>query len=203
MCMSEPNAGTDVLGMTTFAKYDEGAKQFILNGTKMWITNGTVDGGQTTGDLFLVYAKTGPKRSDITQFVVEKGMPGFSVGQKIADKCGMRASMTAELVFEDVVLPQSTHVVGQVHGASLCMMRNLEIERIALASMSLGIARRCVDEMVQYTRHRKAFGKELYQFGQIQNFLATSYAELMAGKSNAIAATLSTTLIGMPKKIFC
>ena len=187
MCMSEPNAGTDVLGMATSAKYDEGANQFILNGTKMWITNGTVDGGQTTGDIFLVYAKTGPKRSDITQFVVEKGMPGFSVGQKIRDKCGMRASMTAELVFEDVVLPQSTHVVGEVNAAMLCMMRNLEIERIALASMSLGIARRCVDEMVQYTRNRKAFGKELYQFGQIQNYLATSYAELMAGKRSEIS----------------
>ncbi len=184
MCMSEPGAGTDVLGMSTVAKYDAGLDSYILNGTKMWITNGVVEreGGQQPGDIFLVYAKTGPSRQDITQFVVERGMKGFSVGQKITDKCGMRASMTAELVFQDVILPKSTHVVGQVNGALLCMMRNLEIERIALAAMSLGIAKRCIDEMVRYSSERKAFGKELHQFGQIQNFLAASYAEFMAGK---------------------
>jgi isovaleryl-CoA dehydrogenase len=187
MCMSEPNAGTDVLGMSTTAKYDSGLDSYILNGTKMWITNGVVEGGvngqqQQTGDIFLVYARTGPTRQDVTQFIVERGTPGFSLGQKITDKCGMRASMTAELVFQDVVLPKPTHVIGHVHGALLCMMRNLEIERIALAAMSLGIAKRCIDEMVQYSSERKAFGKELHQFGQIQNFLATSYAEYMAGK---------------------
>jgi isovaleryl-CoA dehydrogenase len=182
MCMSEPSVGTDVLGMSSRAQYDEGIEAFILNGTKMWITNGTVDGGATTGDIFLVYAKTGTKRTDITQFVVEKDMPGFSVGQKISNKCGMRASNTTELIFEDVVLPRETHVVGEVNGATMCMMRNLEIERLALASMSLGIARRCVDEMVKYGQERKAFGKELHEFGQIQNFVSTSYAEYMAGK---------------------
>ena len=108
-------------------------------------------------------------------------MPGFTVGQKITDKCGMRASMTAELVFQDVCLPKQSHVVGEVNGALLCMMRNLEIERITLAAMSLGIAKRSMDEMIRYSSERKAFGKELHQFGQIQNYLATSYAEFMAG----------------------
>lgn len=182
MCISEPNAGTDVFAMSTVANYDQGSDSYILNGTKMWITNGTVD-GQTTGDIFLVYAKTGPSRQDITQFVVEKDMPGFTVGQKITDKCGMRASMTAELVFQDVHLPKQSHVVGQVNGALLCMMRNLEIERITLAAMSLGIAKRAIDEMIRYSSERKAFGKELHHFGQIQNYLATSYAEFMAGRS--------------------
>eukprot|EP00985_Skeletonema_marinoi_P009791 scaffold4583_cov81-Skeletonema_marinoi.AAC.1 len=129
MCMSEPNAGTDVLGMKSNAVYDSSRDGFILNGTKMWITNGTLT-GKETGDLFLVYARTGTeKRSDITQFVVEKGLEGFNVGQKITDKLGMRASPTAELVFENVFLPAKTHVVGDVNGATLCMMRNLEIER--------------------------------------------------------------------------
>lgn len=92
--MSEPNAGTDVLGMSTTAK--EESDGWLLNGTKMWITNGTLN-GQDTGDVFLVYARTGPGRTDLTQFVVEKGMEGFQLGQKIHDKLGMRASMTAEL----------------------------------------------------------------------------------------------------------
>ncbi|KAL3757776.1 hypothetical protein ACHAWU_000417 [Discostella pseudostelligera] len=183
MCMSEPNAGTDVLGMKTNATYDTSRNGYILNGTKMWITNGTLT-GKETGDLFLVYARTGTQnRSDITQFIVEGGMEGFSVGQKINDKLGMRASPTAELVFENVFLP-STHVVGEVNGASLCMMRNLEIERVALAAMAVGIARRALDEMMNYAANRPAFGKSnLYGFGQIQKHITESYAEYMAGKS--------------------
>jgi isovaleryl-CoA dehydrogenase len=146
MCMSEPGAGTDVMGMATTATLTEDGKHYHLNGAKMWITNGTVD-GKETGDIFLVYAKTGKGRSasDVTSFLVEKGMPGFSVGQKISDKCGMRASMTAELVFDNVKVP-AENIVGKVGGASLCMMRNLEIERITLAAMSLGIARRRYDD---------------------------------------------------------
>ena len=181
MCMSEPDAGTDVLGMLSKAQFDESNNSFVLNGRKMWITNGTVD-GETTGDMFLVYAKTGPGKMDLTQFLVEKDMPGFSLGQKIEDKCGMRASMTAELVFEDVIIPKE-NVVGKVNQASICMMRNLEIERIALASMSLGIAKRCVEEMNAYSQQRKAFGKELYHFGQVQKNLAESYAQYLAGRS--------------------
>jgi len=179
MCMSEPSAGTDVLGMKTNAKSTPDG--WILNGQKMWITNGTVD-GKTTGDVFLVYAKTGEKRTDISQFIVEKNMQGFTLGQQIKDKLGMRASPTAELVFDNVLVPHA-NLVGEINGGSLCMMRNLEIERVALAAMAIGIARRCVDEMVHYSMQRTAFGKEIRHFGQIQKAIAESYAEYMAGKS--------------------
>lgn len=179
MCMSEPGAGTDVLGMKTTARKE--GDDWILNGAKMWITNGTAD-GHTTGDVYLVYAKTGPGRGDLSMFIVEKGMPGFSLGQKIQDKCGMRASMTAELVFQDVRVP-AANLVGEENSASICMMRNLEIERVALAAMSLGIARRCVEEMNRYARERIAFGSKLHAFGQVQRFIAESYAEYMAGRS--------------------
>ena len=94
-----------------------------------------------------------------------------------------KASPTAELVFENVFLPANTHVVGEVNKATLCMMRNLEIERVALAAMAVGIARRCLDEMVAYSSNRPAFGKpDLFSFGQIQKHIAESYAEYMAGK---------------------
>lgn len=179
MCMSEPSVGTDVLGMSTTATLD--GDEWVINGQKMWITNGTID-GETTGDIYLVYAKTGKERKDLTLFLVEKGTPGFSLGQQIKDKLGMRASMTAELVFEDVRIPKE-NVVGQIGGAALCMMRNLEIERIVLAAMSLGIARRSVEEMNRYGGERKAFGKPINTFGQMQRFIAESYCEYMAGRS--------------------
>lgn len=209
MCMSEPNAGTDVLGMKSSAVRDDEKKGWILNGTKMWITNGTLD-GTDTGDLFLVYARTGPGRADLTQFVVEKGMEGFSLGQKIQDKLGMRASMTAELVFENVFVGDD-NVVGAVNGATLCMMRNLEIERLGLAAMGLGIARRCLDEMKKYALERQAFGsKDLMEFGQIQRLIADSYAEYMAGRcyvyAVANALDLNTHGNGLDAdgtKLFC
>lgn len=185
MCMSEPNAGTDVLGMKTKAVYDKEKNGWIINGAKMWITNGTLtnDKDGSTGDCFLVYARTGENRADITQFVVEKGMEGFSCGQKIEDKLGMRASNTAELVFDNVFVPDGSHVVGDVNGATLCMMRNLEVERLGLAAMACGIARRCVDEMKGYAGERSAFGaRNLFEFGQIQKMVAESYAEYMAGR---------------------
>lgn len=186
MGMSEPHAGTDVLGMSTRAELDSSTHLWSLTGQKMWITNGTLDGGQTPGDLFLVYAKTGPHRSDVTSFVVERGMPGFSVGQQIRDKLGMRASPTAELVFDRVPVP-AENVVGEVNNATLCMMRNLEIERLGLAAMALGIARRCINVMRAYASDRKAFGRPLWEFGQIQAAIATSYAEYMAGRSYVYA----------------
>jgi isovaleryl-CoA dehydrogenase len=182
MCMSEPGAGTDVMGMTTSAVASEDGSSYTLNGAKMWITNGTVD-GQTTGDVFLVYARTSTDpRNGLTSFLVEKGMEGFSLGQKINDKCGMRASNTAELVFDNVTVPAS-NIVGSLGGATLCMMRNLEIERITLAAMSLGIARRSIEVMSNYSQERKAFGKSIGEFGQIQKMIAESYAEFMAGRA--------------------
>jgi len=184
MAMSEPNAGTDVLGMQTTATPDneQHPTQWTLQGTKLWITNGTLD-GQTTGGLFLVYAKTGPQRTDVTLFLVEKDTPGFSLGQQIKQKLGMRASPTAELVLDNVVVPHA-NVVGPVNGATLCMMRNLEIERLGLAAMAIGIARRCLDDMKAYAGDRAAFGqRNLYRFGQVQQLLAESYANYRAGKA--------------------
>jgi isovaleryl-CoA dehydrogenase len=189
MGMSESGAGTDVLAMKTAAVRDHSSSEecWILSGSKMWITNGCVDDElptPTPGDAFLVYARTGPGKTDITSFVVEKGMEGFGVGQKIRGKLGMRASPTAELVLDSVRAPSETHVVGQINGATLCMMRNLEIERLGLAAMALGIARRCLNEMKSYASQRTAFGhRDLYGFGQIQRMIAESYAEYMAGRT--------------------
>jgi isovaleryl-CoA dehydrogenase len=166
MGMSEPGVGTDVLGMTTTATKSADGQSYTINGAKMWITNGTVN-GTDTGDVFLVYARTSKDRAGLTSFLVEKGTPGFTLGQKIEDKCGMRASMTAELVFDNVVVPAS-NIVGTVGGASLCMMRNLEIERITLAAMSLGIARRSIEVMSNYAQERKAFGKAIGEYGQVR-----------------------------------
>jgi isovaleryl-CoA dehydrogenase len=167
MGMSEPSVGTDVLGLSSFAKPSADGSYYTLNGTKMWITNGTIT-GKDTGDFFLVYAKTDAKAKNgaLTSFIVEKGMPGFELGQKITDKCGMRASNTAELVFADVKIPKE-NIVGEVGGAMLCMMRNLEIERIVLAAMSLGIARRSIEVMSRYSQERKAFGKPIGDYGQV------------------------------------
>lgn len=175
MGMSEPSVGTDVLGLSTFAQPSADGSHYTLNGTKMWITNGTVNGSDT-GDVFLVYAKTDLKAKNgaLTSFLVEKGMPGFSLGQKINDKLGMRASNTAELVFTDVKIPKE-NVVGEVGGATLCMMRNLEIERITLAAMSLGIARRSIEVMSKYAQERKAFGKPIADFGQVRGRQQLSY----------------------------
>ncbi len=109
-------------------------------------------------------------------------MPGFSLGQKIVDKCGMRASNTAELVFDNVEVPVE-NVVGEVGGATLCMHRNLEIERLVLAAMSLGIAKRSIEVMTNYAQERKAFGTSIGSYGQIQKAIAESYADYMAGKA--------------------
>lgn len=184
MGMSEPHAGTDVLGMTTKAeKQADGS--YVLTGAKMWITNGAVSDTEL-GDVFLVYARTaGPEvkpSKAISLFLVEKGMKGFSLGQRLKDKCGMRASPTAELVFDGVWLP-ATSLVGVEGGATICMMRNLEIERVVLAAMAVGIARRSLQAMNRYANDRKAFGQSLNSFGQIQRHIADSYAEYMAGKT--------------------
>lgn len=179
MAMSEPNYGTDVLGMETTAKRD--GDHYVINGQKMWITNGCIDEDGTPADYVWVYAKTGEKngRPQISTFLVEKGMPGYSVGQKIRDKSGMRASNTAELVFNNCRVPL-TALVGQEGESIRHMMRNLEIERVTLAAMSLGIARRSLEVMVKYSKERKAFGQPLASFGQIQRHIAESYAEYNA-----------------------
>lgn len=177
MGMSEPDAGTDVLGMKTRAVRK--GDHYILDGRKMWITNGcTYD--DTLGDVFLIYAKTGER--EVSSFVVEKGMPGFSLGQKIRDKAGMRASNTCELVFDACEVPVRNRL-GEEGQSMLHMMRNLEIERVTLAAMSVGIARRSVDAMVRYASERKAFGKPLSAFGQIQRHIGEGYAKTAAARA--------------------
>ena len=181
MAMSEPDAGTDVMGLTTTAvQRDDGS--WVINGRKMWITNGCIDEDGTPADVVWVYAKTGNDdkgRAQLSSFLVEKGMPGYSVGQKIIDKTGMRASNTAELVFEDCIVP-ADNLVGEVGDSMIHMMRNLEIERVALAAMSLGIARRCLSEMNKYATDREAFGKQIRDFGQMQRYIGESWAKYRA-----------------------
>ena len=180
MGMSEPGAGTDVLGLSTTAKKD--GDDYILNGGKMWITNGHMGNGET-GDVYLIYARTGgPGAKGISLFLVEKGMEGFTAGQAIKDKCGMRASNTAELVFDNVRVP-AANLVGEENKATICMMRNLEIERVVLGAMATGIARRCVHLMGKYADERVAFGQPLQNFGQIQRYVSDSYAQYVAGRA--------------------
>ncbi|HTL12816.1 MAG TPA: acyl-CoA dehydrogenase family protein, partial [Bdellovibrionota bacterium] len=182
MAMSEPSVGTDALAMQTKAVRKNG--EYILNGRKMWITNGAVDEEGTPCDCVLVYARTGgeDRRPEISTFLVEKTMPGFSVGQKIHDKLGMRASPTAELVFENCRVPESARL-GAEGESVMHMMRNLEIERLTLAAQSLGIARRSIEIMNRYASERTSFGRPLRDFGQIQSHLASSYAEFRACRS--------------------
>src|SRR5262249_34710085 len=170
VCMTEPEVGTDVLAMRTRAKRDGDA--YVLDGVKTVITNGGID-ERTLGDAFVVYAATRPRM--LTSFLVERGMPGFRLGQKWKDKLGMRASFTAELVFEGVRVPLANRLGGEGEG-TLAMMRNLEIERLTLAAMSVGIARRCVDAMIHHANERRSFGVPLREHGQIQRHLAETFA---------------------------
>lgn len=182
MAMSEPNVGTDVLGLETTAVKD--GPDYVINGRKMWITNGCLDEGGTPADLVWVYAKTGDEngRPRLSTFLIEKGAPGYEVGQKIRDKTGMRASNTAELVFNHCRVPASA-LVGEEGESVQHMMRNLEIERLTLAAMGLGIAKRSLQIMNRYAQERHAFGKPLSRFGQIQRHIAESYAEYRASRA--------------------
>jgi len=181
MAMSEPDVGTDVLGLSSTAVQNEEG-DWVLNGRKMWITNGCIDDEGTPADIVWVYAKTGVDdngRNSISTFLVERGTPGYSVGQKILDKTGMRASNTAELVFDDCVIP-AANMVGKKGSALMHMMRNLEIERLTLAAMAVGISRRSLQAMNRYADERQAFGKTIRNFGQIQRHIGESWAEFRA-----------------------
>ncbi len=167
MGMTEPAVGTDVLGMQTTARKDGDA--YVISGRKTFITNGP------EGSVFLIYAKLADR---ITTFVVERGFPGFSTGPKIP-KLGMRASTMSELIFEDCRVP-AANLLGREGGGITNMMRNLEIERIGLAAMSLGMARRCLDTMVTYSTERRSFGKPLSEHGQVQRYIGESYAKVEA-----------------------
>ena len=166
MGMSEPGAGSDMLSMTTKAvKNGDG---YAITGGKTWITNGP------NGDVFYVYAKTGETKRDISTFILERGMKGFSTGKKFS-KMGMRASPTGELVFENIQVPASARV-GEEGGSVKMMMRNLDLERVTIAGISLGIAKGCLEAATQYAKERKQFGKPIGAFQMIQERLAEGSA---------------------------
>jgi isovaleryl-CoA dehydrogenase len=167
MGMTEPGAGTDVLGMKTTARRDGDA--FVLNGRKTFITNAP------EADVFIIYAKVDEK---LTSFLVERGFPGFATDAKI-HKMGMRASTMSEVQLDDCVVP-AANVLGTVGKGITNMMRNLEIERLTLAAMSLGIADRCMEIMTRYAGERRTFGKAIAEHGQIQRYIGESYAKTEA-----------------------
>ena len=167
MAMTEPGVGTDVLGMKTTARKKSGG--YLLDGRKTFITNGT------EASVFIVYAMLD---GQVTTFAVERASPGFSTGEKI-EKMGMRASTMCELIFDGCEVP-GENLLGREGGGITNMMRNLEIERLTLAAISVGIARRCLEIMTGYAVERKAFGKPIADFGQIQRYLGESYARTEA-----------------------
>jgi isovaleryl-CoA dehydrogenase len=166
MGMSEPGAGSDALGMK--CKSTKKGDGYELNGTKTWITNGPV------GDVFYVYTRSGDGKKDISTFLIERGMPGFSTGKKF-HKMGMRASPTGELVFDKCVVPAANRV-GEENTSVKQMMRNLDLERITIAGISLGCARAAIDYSTNYAKERKQFGKPIGAFQQIQERLAEASA---------------------------
>ena len=185
--MSEPGVGTDVLGMSSTA--ERSGNVYRLQGRKLWITNGAID-RDTSGDVFLVYAKTNGR---ISSFIVEKNMPGFTLGQKIEGKLGVRSSTFAELVFDNCEVPVENRL-GEEGESLIHMMRNLELERLTLAAISLGIAMRCLRIMVGHANERVAFGRPIKEFGQIQRYIGRSYATWRAARSYVYDVARQLTL---------
>ncbi|MFO0471534.1 MAG: isovaleryl-CoA dehydrogenase [Pseudomonadota bacterium] len=198
LAMSEPGAGSDVISMKLRAVERGGV--YVLNGTKMWITNGP------DADVMVVYAKTEPEPDDpqaspppegarrpsggraagggaraITAFIVEKGMKGFSTAQKL-DKLGMRGSHTGEMVFADVEVP-AENILGQVGGGARVLMSGLDYERAVLAAGPIGIMQAVMDNVVPYIHDRKQFGQSIGEFQLIQGKLADMYTVLQAGRA--------------------
>ena len=175
LAMSEPNAGSDVVSMKLRA--EKRGDRYILNGNKMWITNGP------DADVLVVYAKTDPDAGPrgITAFLIEKGFKGFSTAQKL-DKLGMRGSNTCELVFEDCEVP-AENVLGQVNEGVRVLMSGLDYERVVLAGGPLGIMDACMDVVIPYVHERRQFGQPIGQFQLIQGKLADMYTTMNACKA--------------------
>jgi isovaleryl-CoA dehydrogenase len=175
LAMSEPGAGSDVISMKLKAE-DKGG-YYVLNGTKMWITNGP------DADTLVVYAKTEPELGarGVTAFLVEKGMKGYSVAQKL-DKLGMRGSHTGELVFRDVEVP-AENVLGALNGGAQVLMSGLDYERAVLAAGPIGIMQAVMDNVVPYIHDRKQFGQSIGEFQLIQGKVADMYTVLQAARS--------------------
>nr|WP_314446494.1 isovaleryl-CoA dehydrogenase [uncultured Sphingomonas sp.] len=175
LAMSEVNAGSDVVSMTL--KAEKSGNGYRLNGTKFWITNGA------HADVLVVYAKTVPDAGSrgITAFLIEKGMEGFSIGQKI-DKVGMRGSPTSELVFDDCFVP-AENIMGPENGGVGVLMSGLDYERAVLAGIQLGIMQACLDVVIPFVRERKQFGKPIGSQQLMQAKVADMYVALNSARA--------------------
>ena len=173
LAMSEAGSGSDVISMKLRARETDAG--YVLDGTKFWITNAPY------ADTLVVYAKTGEGSRGVTAFLIEKDMPGFSIGQKI-DKVGMRGSPTAELVFTDCEVSED-QVMGPVNGGVGVLMSGLDYERVVLAGLQLGIMQGCLDTVIPYLRERKQFGKPIGSFQLMQAKVADMYVALQSARS--------------------
>ena len=188
LAMSEPDAGSDVVSMKLRAI--RRGDTYILNGSKMWITNGP------DADVMVVYAKTDPDAGPrgITAFLIEKSMPGFSVAQKL-DKLGMRGSHTGELVFNHVEVPEE-NILGALNGGVRVLMSGLDYERAVLAAGPIGIMQAVMDNVVPYIHDRKQFGQSIGEFQLIQGKVADMYTVLQAGRSFCYTVGKNLDLLG-------
>jgi isovaleryl-CoA dehydrogenase len=179
LAMSEMGAGSDVVAMATRA--ERKGDRYVLNGSKMWITNGSY------ADTLVVYAKTDPAAGPkgITAFLIEKDMKGFKAAQKL-DKLGMRGSPTAELVFEDCEVPDS-NVLGRVNDGVKVLMSGLDYERAVLAGGPLGIMQACLDTVIPYVHERRQFGRPIGEFQLMQGKLADMYTSMNACRAYVYA----------------
>jgi isovaleryl-CoA dehydrogenase len=199
MAMTEPGAGSDALGLQTRAV--KKGNKYILNGSKTYITNGTL------ADTLVVYARTGNAKKEISTFIVEKGFKGFRVGRKL-HKMGMRASPTAELAFEDCEVP-AENIVGHENDSVAHMMRNLNIERITISGISVGIAKACLAYSTKYASERSQFGKTIGQFQMVQERIAEMAANtaaadaLLYNSAKAYDAGNRDMSLGAKAKLFC
>ena len=183
LAMSEPNAGSDVVSMKLTAR--DAGDHYVLNGNKMWITNGP------DAHVFVIYAKTDLQAGakGISAFIVERGSEGFIQAQKL-DKLGMRGSNTCELVFQDCKVPKE-NLLGQLNGGVKVLMSGLDYERLVLAGGPLGIMQAAMDIVVPYIRDRKQFGKAIGEFELVQGKLADMYTRMNAAKSYVYMVALS------------
>ncbi|MDO5666819.1 MAG: isovaleryl-CoA dehydrogenase [Alcaligenaceae bacterium] len=188
LAMSEPGAGSDVVSMKLRA--EKKGDRYVLNGSKMWITNGP------DADTLVVYAKTEPEAGPkgITAFIIEKDFPGFSIAQKL-DKLGMRGSHTGELVFQDCEVPEE-NILGQLNGGVKVLMSGLDYERAVLSGGPLGIMQGVMDMVVPYIHDRKQFGQAIGEFQLIQGKIADMYAGLQASRAYAYAVGKQLDALG-------
>jgi isovaleryl-CoA dehydrogenase len=181
LAMSEASAGSDVMSMKLKADAVQGG--YVLTGTKFWITNAAY------ADTLVVYANTSAGGRGLTTFLIEKGMDGFSIGQKI-DKMGMRGSPTAELVFDDCFVGEE-QVMGPQNGGAGVLMSGLDYERTVLAGIQLGIMQACLDTVLPYLRERKQFGKPIGAFQLMQAKVADMYVALNSARAYVYAVAKS------------